>query len=70
MNYLGPSHKYYPLYPTYYLMRIFYKNTHHTTIGPQNYAIPTKNPKLIYLVGKAQKGPIIPFTKPVATRHP
>ena len=48
-------------------MRIFYKNTHHTTIGPQNYAIPTKNPKLIYLVGKAQKGTIIPFTKLVAT---
>ena len=71
INCLGPSHKYYPLYPTYYLTRIFNKNTHHATtkIRPQNYAIPTKKPKLIYLVGKAQKGPTISFTKPIATHH-
>ena len=57
INCLEPSHKYYPLYSTYYPTRIFHKNTHHVTskIGPQNYAIPTKNPELIYLVGKAQK---------------
>ena len=71
INCFGPSHKYYPLYPTYYPTRIFHKNTHHATtkIGPQNYAIPTKNPKLIYLVGKAQNGPTISFTKPIATQH-
>ena len=70
INYFGSSHKYYPLYPTYYPTRIFYKNTHHVTtkIEPQNYAILTKNPKLIYLVGQAQKGPTISFTKLVATR--
>ena len=67
INCHGPSHKYYPLYLTYYPTRIFHKNTHHVTtkIGPQNYAILTKYPKLIYLVGKAQKDPTISFTKPV-----
>ena len=35
----------------------FHKNTYHITtkIGPQNYTIFTKRPKLIYLVGKPQK---------------
>ena len=35
----------------------FRKNTHHiaTKIGPQNYAISTRNPKNIYLMGKSKK---------------
>ena len=55
--YLGFSHKYYTLYPTYYPTCVFTKNTYHITtkIGPQNHTISTKKPKLIYLVGKTQK---------------
>ena len=79
INCLGPSHKYYPLYPTYYPTRIFHKNTHHVTtkIGPQNYAIPTKKiPSSFTLWAKPKKkaqqyhllSPLLHGTlKPIAT---
>ena len=46
---------------------IFHKNTYHITtkIGPQNYTISTKRPKLIYLVGKTQKSPTKPSKSPL-----
>ena len=70
INYLGLSHKYYPLSHISSILG-FHKNTYHTTtkIGPQNYTISTKRPKLIYLVGKTQKAQQNPLTKLVATRH-
>ena len=57
INCLGPSHKYYPLYPTYYPTRIFHKYTHHVTtkIGPQNYAIPTKKSQAHSPCGQSPK---------------
>ena len=35
----------------------FHKNTHHiaTKIGPENYAISTRKPKNMYLVGQSKK---------------
>ena len=80
INCLGPSHRYYPLYPT--------KNTHNVIakIGPQNYTISIKSPKSFYLWAKPKRAqqyhllsPLLHGTykarydlaplKPVAIRH-
>ena len=55
----GPSHKYYPLYPTCYLIWVLTKNTHHiaTKIGPQNYIFPTQSPTLSGLWAKPKESP-------------
>ena len=55
----GPSHKYYPLYSTCYLIWVLTKNTHHiaTKIGPQNYIFPTQSPTLSGLWAKPKESP-------------
>ena len=56
INCLGPSHKYYSLYPTYYPTRVFTKIL---TILLPYWATKLynfyKKPKSIYLVGKSKK---------------
>ena len=54
INYLRPSHKY---YPHIIQLGLSTKNTHHITtkIGPQNYTISTKSPKSFTLWEKSKK---------------
>ena len=59
INCLGPSHRYYPLYPT--------KNTHNVIakIGPQNYTISIKSPKSFYLWAKPKRAQQYHLLSPV-----
>ena len=79
INYLAPSHKYYPLYLTYCPTWIFTKTliTLLSKLGHIIILSPPKKPKIIYLVGKTQKAQQnSPKThcytaplKPFGTRH-
>ena len=79
VDYLRPSHKYYPLYPTYYPTYAFHKNTYHiaTKLGhkiilssqksPKSFALweKSKNPNKTLLKAHCYTAPL----KVIATRH-
>ena len=70
INCLGPSHKYYPLKPTYYPAWALTKYSPYCYhIEPPNYTISIISPKALTL-WENPKSPSKPSTKLVATWHP